>query len=69
MKNQSHGNATFYWQRGYGAFSVSGSHLNGVTRYIANQREHHKKLIYKEEVERLMEKYNVKEYDPEYYWD
>lgn len=54
---------------GYGAFSVSGIHLDVVTRYIANQQEHHKKMTYREEIERLMKKYNVREYDPEYYWD
>lgn len=69
MKIQPQGNSLFYWQRGYGAFSVSGSHLEVVTRYIANQKHHHKKMTYREEVERLMEKYNVKEYDPEFYWD
>lgn len=69
VKTQPHGNPSFYWQRGYGAFSLSGSHLDVVTRYIANQQEHHKKMTYREEVERLMKKYNVREYDPEYYWD
>lgn len=68
MKNQPMGSQSFYWQRGYGAFSVSGSHLAAVTRYIARQKEHHEKLTYREEVERLMKKYNVEEYNPEYYW-
>ena len=31
----------FKWQAGYGAVSVSPRHLDQVSRYIANQREHH----------------------------
>lgn len=69
MKNQPNGTSSFYWQRGYGAFSVSCTHLDVVTRYIARQKEHHIRLTYKEEIERLMKKYNVKGYDPGYYWD
>lgn len=69
MKIQQNGEPSFYWQRGYGAFSLSGSHLNVVTKYIANQKKHHKHMTYREEVERLMRKYKVKEYNPEYYWD
>ena len=31
----------FSWQDNYGAFSVSGSHISRVVRYIQTQREHH----------------------------
>jgi putative transposase len=33
----------FRWQAGYGAVSVSPRHLDQVSAYIANQREHHDK--------------------------
>ena len=33
----------FYWQDGYGIFSVNPSQLEIVTQYIKNQEEHHKK--------------------------
>jgi len=33
----------FSWQTGYGVFSVSESYVAAVTRYIANQEEHHRK--------------------------
>lgn len=69
IKVQPGGVSSFYWQRGYGAFSVSGSHMGVVSSYIANQKEHHKKMSYREEVERLIKKYRVTEYEPEYYWD
>src|SRR5258708_4705187 len=31
----------FCWQRGYGAFTVSPSNVEVVSRYIARQKEHH----------------------------
>lgn len=40
----------FAWQTGYGAFSVSESMVKEVEKYIANQKEHHKKMTYEEEV-------------------
>lgn len=69
IKKQSSGNPSFYWQRGYGAFSVSSSHLDVVQKYIAKQKEHHKRVDYSNEIEHFMKKYNVKGYDPGYYWD
>lgn len=37
--------AAFHGQSGYGAFSISPSHKEDVCRYIADQREHHKKDV------------------------
>jgi REP element-mobilizing transposase RayT len=45
----------FSWQRGYGAFSVSARNIDGVVRYIQNQREHHMRFDYDSEIERLVE--------------
>lgn len=50
----------FAWQTGYGAFSVSESMVKEVERYILNQKEHHKKMSYAEEVELLIKKYRLK---------
>ena len=58
----------FAWQAGYGAFSVSSSKLKVVENYILNQKEHHKKLNYKEEVEKFMKEYDIIEYDETYFW-
>ncbi len=33
----------FYWQRGYGMFSVSPTHRADAEAYIRNQAEHHRK--------------------------
>jgi putative transposase len=42
-------NNKFAWQTGYGAFSVSESMMNEVKKYIANQKEHHKRITFAEE--------------------
>lgn len=47
------------WQKGYAAFSVSPSQIDGVRSYIQNQREHHRKMSFEEEVRRLMKKIGV----------
>jgi REP element-mobilizing transposase RayT len=49
----------FAWQTGYGAFSVSESMVNEVEKYIANQKEHHKKMTYEEEVNLFIKKYGL----------
>ena len=58
----------FYWQEGYGAFSVSPSHVEAFQNYIAEQVEHHRKEDFKEEFRRLLKKYGV-EYDEKYVWE
>lgn len=45
----------FAWQTGYGAFSVSESELNRVYQYILNQKEHHEKISYEEEMNKFIE--------------
>src|SRR6185295_2637992 len=52
----------FYWQRGYAAFTVSQSNLKQVQRYIANQKEHHQKVSFRDEFI-LFLKVNGIEYD------
>ncbi len=56
------------WQNGYGAFSISPSHVGALTSYIANQDEHHKKEPFQDELRRLLKKYQIK-YDERYVWD
>lgn len=58
----------FYWQRGYGAFSVSPSHVPQLIEYIRNQAEHHKKESFQDEFRRLLKKYKI-EFDERYVWD
>jgi len=58
----------FYWQDGYGIFSVNPSQLEIVKQYIKNQEEHHKKHTFKEELLAFLNKYQVK-YDERFLWD
>lgn len=58
----------FYWQDGYGIFSVNPYELEVVVRYIANQKPHHEKKDFKQEYRGFLKKYNVA-YDERYVWD
>jgi hypothetical protein len=49
----------FAWQTGYGAFSVSQSNRAAVSRYIANQEEHHRRLTFQQEFMMLLRKNGV----------
>ncbi len=58
----------FCWQDGYGAFSISHSHVPAVTQYIKNQEEHHKKVTFQDEFRRICQLYNAG-LDERYAWD
>jgi REP element-mobilizing transposase RayT len=58
----------FAWQTGYGVFSVSESNVSEVTKYIADQEEHHRQHIFQEEFAAFLKKNNVA-YDERYIWD
>ncbi len=58
----------FYWQNGYGAFSVNSGGVNRVVAYIDNQYEHHSKKSFKKEYITLLKKHKV-DYDKRYIWD
>jgi putative transposase len=58
----------FYWQDGYGAFTVSAGNITRIVRYVENQKEHHRKKTFQKEYIGLLEKYGV-EYDIRYVWD
>lgn len=58
----------FYWQNGYGAFSVNPYENDKVISYIENQKEHHRKKNFQDEYRDFLKKYNV-DYDEKYVWD
>jgi putative transposase len=68
MKTKSHELCNFFWQDGYGTFSVNPSEVDAVINYIENQKEHHKKITFQEEYRAFLKKYKV-EYDERYVWD
>ena len=53
----------FAWQEGYAALSVSASHKDAVVRYIYNQKEHHAKRSFEEELLQLLKKSGI-DFDP-----
>jgi putative transposase len=60
--------ANFYWQDGYGIFSVNPKETDVVVNYIKNQEEHHKHVSFQEEFLAFLKKYGV-DYDERYVWD
>lgn len=49
----------FSWQEGYGVFSYSQSHIDGVVKYVLNQEQHHQKKTFKQEYVELLEKFEI----------
>jgi len=49
----------FSWQQGYGAFSVSHSHLDRVANYILNQETHHRRKSFRQEYLEFLERHHV----------
>ncbi len=60
--------SNFYWQNGYGIFSVNPSEIEVVSSYIENQKEHHATKTFQEEYRAFLKKYNV-DYDERYVWE
>jgi REP element-mobilizing transposase RayT len=58
----------FGWQGGYAGFSVSKSLVEKTKKYIREQKEHHNKKSYKEELMERLKLYDV-DYDHRYLWD
>lgn len=60
--------ATFHWQAGYGAFSVSQSNTDAVVEYVRNQAEHHRTKSFQDEYRVMLRKHGI-EWDERYVWD
>ncbi len=60
--------SNFFWQDGYGAFSVNPKAVDVVVNYIKNQHEHHRKKDFKEEYRAFLKQYKV-DYNEDYVWD
>jgi REP element-mobilizing transposase RayT len=58
----------FYWQRGYGAFSIGQSQVTAVKRYIARQKVHHERVTFQDEYRKFLKSYGIN-YDERYVWD
>jgi len=58
----------FWWQNGYGAFSVGPADLERVRSYIARQEAHHREVSYQDEFLDLLQTHGI-EYEERYLWD
>jgi REP element-mobilizing transposase RayT len=58
----------FSWQKGFGAFTYSRSHIDRVVNYVLNQPQHHKKQSFKDEYLLLLKKFDI-EYDTKYVFE
>ena len=67
MKKQAVELSKFYWQDGYGAFSINPSQVDTVVNYIKKQHEHHLKKSFQDEYRGFLQKYNM-DYDERYVW-
>jgi putative transposase len=65
IKSVSHEYSSFYWQRGYGVFSVGLSKLEHVRNYIINQERHHMIFSFEEERSSFLVAHGLMERD----WD
>lgn len=58
----------FWWQAGYGAFSVAASQKVQVIKYIQGQEAHHRLVTFQDEFRKLLKRYEVA-WDERYVWD
>ena len=71
IKDISSAHRKFRWQNGYGAFSVSQSHLDRVRKYVERQEQHHRRVTFDDdddEYRAFLRKYQI-DYEERYVWD
>jgi REP element-mobilizing transposase RayT len=68
IKDQGKEYAAFFWQGGYGDFSIGWSQLEELVRYIDRQEQRHRTQSFQEEYRDLLRKYHV-EFEERYVWD
>jgi putative transposase len=68
IKTKGTGFRTFQWQAGYGAFSIGQSNVEALKKYIAGQKEHHRRTTFEDEYRAFLVRYGV-EFDERFVWD
>ena len=58
----------FFWQRGYGMFSVGPASRDEAETYVRNQEEHHRTKTFQEEFRGFLDRYGIA-YDEDSVWD
>lgn len=58
----------FFWQDGYGTFSVDYRKLNGIREYVRHQKEHHSNsnLSFEDEYTEILTAYGHGDFNPAY---
>lgn len=59
INNEVDTHASFQWQKGYSAFTVSHSQIESVRRYIRTQEEHHRKFSFREEYIAMLQRHDI----------
>jgi putative transposase len=65
IKSKGPSYLNFYWQDGYGGFSVGDSGVEPLKKYILSQKEHHTKVSTLDEYKSLLDEYQI-EYEVRY---
>ena len=68
IKTKGRAFRNFHWQDGYGGFSIGRSNVDELKRYIARQKEHHRKRTFQEEFIQFLDAYGI-DYDERYLWN
>ncbi|KKN57353.1 hypothetical protein LCGC14_0562950 [marine sediment metagenome] len=68
IKGRGEALGEFYWQRGYGAFSVSQSKIEDTKAYIASQEEHHREVSFQDDFRAFLVRHEI-DFDERYVWD
>ena len=68
IKTKGRNFRNFHWQDGYGGFSIGKSDIPELKRYIANQRQHHLKRSFQEELRQILHEYGIA-FDERYLWN
>src|SRR5258705_10322629 len=50
IKRKGNAFRNFHWQDGYGAFSIGQTEVPALKKYVAGQKEHHRKRTFQEEL-------------------
>jgi len=53
---------SFAWQDAYGVFSIGISQVKDTIRYINTQEQHHAKLTFAEEWQRILDRHGIAEF-------
>lgn len=68
IKTKSRMLSKFAWQDGYSAFSLGYTQIPVISRYISNQKEHHRGKVFEDEMRGFYRKYRI-DFDEKYVWD